>query len=226
MSEIEQVEYEEEEENSEDEFHWKPEYTALKDIIANQQAELSKAKKAATKQQTKAPMVKEIDINGKKYQAIVGSNGRLKYLDGHKLRDVKNKQLYQQFLEEKTNEEQAVGSYAKYRKQKVLPKITETGNYKVPAANTQTYRQILSKSIIQDAWNEVKESVTGQKLKIYNAALKVICDKVIKESGIKNIKTEANRNSIREYVIQQLDDKSWCKSIKRDFINAIKELND
>ena len=218
MSDTEQLEYEEED-NSEDEFHWKPEYTALKDIIANQQAELSKAKKAAikqtAKQATKAPIVKEIDINGKKYQAIVGSNGRLKYLDGHKLRDVKSKQLYQQFLEDKTNEEPAVGSYAKYKKQKVLPKITSDGNYKVPAANTQTYRQILSKSIIQDAWNEVKESVDGQKLKIYNAALKVICDRVIKESGIKSIKSEASRNSIREYVIQQLDDKTWCKSIKR-----------
>ena len=226
------------------ELYWKPEYAALRNILASQEAELTRVKKAATKkgaQETagKKDSVKEITIEGKTYQAIVGSNGRIKYLDGYKLRDIKNKALYQQFLEEKVSEEPPKGGYAKYRKAMTLPQTNEEGTYSVPIANTQTYRQILVNSLVREAWDESKQflampdpkgdaqakrKVLAANLKIYNASLKTVTDEVFADSGIKNSKSETNRNALREYVVQSLNDKAWCKKIKDMFIAKVQEL--
>lgn len=226
------------------ELYWKPEYAALRNILASQEAELTRVKKAATKkgaQETasKKDSVKEITIDGKTYQAIVGSNGRIKYLDGYKLRDIKNKALYQQFLEEKVSEEPPKGGYAKYRKAMTLPQTNETGTYSVPVANTQTYRQILVNSLVREAWNESKQFLTmpdpkgdpqqkrkvlAANLKIYNASLKTVTDELLDASGVRNSKSESNRNALREYVVEMLTDKDWCKKIKDMFIAKVQEL--
>lgn len=226
-------------------LYWKPEYAALRNILASQEAELSRVKKAATKKGAKEiagkkDSVKEVTIDGKTYQAIIGTNGRIKYLDGYKLRDIKNKSLYQQFLEEKASEDPPEGGYIKYRKSKTLPHTNDEGSYDVPLANTQTYRQILSNSIIKEAWDESKKflsqpgpnttdaqkrAIRTANLKIYNASLKAVTDDVIADSGIKNNKSEANRNALREYVIQSLNDKNWCQNVKDKFMAKVEELS-
>lgn len=227
------------------ELYWKPEYAALRNILASQEAELSRVKKAATKKgaeevATKKDTVKEVTIDGKTYQAIVGSNGRIKYLDGYKLRDIKNKTLYQQFLEAKADDKNPQqGGYSKFLKSKTYPQTQEDGTFSVPLSNTQTYRQILTNSLIKEAWGESKQFLTmpdpnddsqtkrkvlSVNLKIYNNALKFVTDNILDESGINNTKSESNKNALREFVVQSLNDKNWCNKIKGMFIAKVQEL--
>lgn len=105
----------------------------------------------------------------------------------------------------------------------------------MPVANTQTYRQLLANSIVKPAWNTIKPEIPKdasaadkntmrkESLATYNKALKRVCELVMKDSGIKNANGESNRNALRSYVIERLEDNNWCKKMTEVFISACKE---
>ena len=251
MSEDEKIEYSESEDDD-----WKPEKAALAEILANQKRELAKLKKANKKHVkfeedveeepavVETPTIKQIRINGKAYNAIAGANGQLQYMDGKKLKKIRNKALYQEFLGNdeqpppEEGEEDNFNGYEKYRVAKhANVQTTTNGSYLVPVANTQTFRQILMNTVIKDVWSECKEmlpqpgakasatlkdKIKKQNMKYYNEALKHVINNVCLDAGLRNI--TKNRDALRAYVAEQIKDYNWCEKMKNLFKTKIEDL--
>ena len=249
MTEDENIEFSEPESDDD----WKPDKAALAEILANQKKELARLQKINKKhvsfdedneevEPTETPTIKPIMIKGKMYNAIAGKNGELQYMDGNKLRKIRNKTLYQEFLSENTkednnNENSQFNGYEKYRTKKNAKAKITNGEYEVPISNTQTFRQILTNTIIKDAWNEskemlaqpgtkaspaLKEKIKKQNMKYYNEALKDVVNHVCYDAGLRN--TTNNRDALRAYVAQQIKDRNWCQSMKDLFKTKVEEM--
>ena len=253
---IEISEQENEDESQEEESEnddWKPDRAALAEILANQKKELARLQKINKKhvkfdedneevQPTETPTIKPIMIKGRMYNAIAGKNGELQYMDGNKLKKIRNKTLYQEFLggtptQEEDNEDTPFNGYEKYRTKKTSKVKATNGNYEVPISNTQTFRQILTNTIIKDAWAEskdmlpqpgtkastaLKDKIKKQNLKFYNEALKDVINNVCYEAGLRN--TPSNRDALRAYVADQIKDYNWCQQMKALFKDRIEEM--
>lgn len=215
----------EEESYSYEDEQWKPEYNALKDILNNQKSELKKLKKTnskITKPAVKKDVVRTVTIDGKSYPAIIGGSGTIKYLDKGKLKTVRDKVLYQRFLQD---DPLPGDGYARYKQKTKMPATTTSGSYKVPVSNTQTFRQLLAATVVREAWEEVKTLLPPDRqliLSVYNAALKGLINDIIMESGLSP--TPANAEALHEYVSQQLKNKKWCTKIKESFKSRITDF--
>ena len=248
MTEDENIEFSEPESDDD----WKPDKAALAEILANQKKELARLQKISKKhvsfdedneevEPTETPTIKPIMIKGKMYNAIAGKNGELQYMDGNKLRKIRNKTLYQEFLDgnptQEDTEDRPFNGYEKYRTKKNAKAKITNGEYEVPISNTQTFRQILTNTIIKDAWNESKEMLTQpgakaspalkdkikkQNMKYYNEALKDVVNHVCYDAGLRN--TANNRDALRAYVAEQIKDRNWCRLIKDLFKTKIEEM--
>ena len=252
MSEDENINFSEAEESEDDD--WKPDKAALAEILENQKKELARLQKINKKHVsfdedneehtttiTETPTIKPIMIKGRMYNAIAGKNGELQYMDGTKLKKIRNKTLYQEFLggndNNDSNKNKPFNGYDKYRTTKNAKIKITNGNYEVPISNTQTFRQILTNTVIKDAWAESKEmlvqpgakasaalkdKIKKQNLKYYNEALKDVINHVCLDAGLRN--TPGNRDALRAYVAEQIKDYNWCRQLKTMFKERIEEM--
>ena len=246
MSEDENIEFNEQESDDD----WKPDKAALAEILANQKKELArlaKMKKHVSFDedneevvQTETPTIKPMMIKGKMYNAIAGKNGELQYMDGNKLKKIRSKTLYQEFLgnpQQENADDKPFNGYEKYRTKKNAKAKITNGNYEVPVANTQTFRQILMNTLIKDAWNESKEmlpqpgtkasnalkdKIKKQNMKYYNEAVKDVINHVCLDAGLRN--TTSNRDALRAYVANQIKDSNWCEQMKDIFKQSIEDM--
>ena len=246
----EEEEIQSEEYSSDDD--WMPDKAALAEILANQKKELARLQKMNKKHvvfvdddiidepNQETPTIKPMMIKGKMVNAIAGKNGELQCMEGGKLRKIKNKTLYADFMGEtpNENEDKPFNGYDKYRTKKHAKiQNSNDGAYEVPLSNTQTFRQILQNTIIKDAWTESKEMLpkAGEKasmtlrenikkrnLKFYAEATKNLINHVCLDAGLRNI--PSNRDALRAYVANQIKDKNWCRKLKQQFIVDIEDM--
>lgn len=210
-----------------DDEQWKPEYNALKDILNSQKTQLKKIKKTNAKETSpaaKKDIVRTVNIKGRNYQAIIGGNGTIRYFDNGKLKTVRDKTLYQQFLRE---DPQPGNGYARYKTTAKAPTTTSAGSFKVPVSNTQTFRQLIATTIVKEAWEECKTILPPDRqfiLHVYNAVLKDFIDNIVRESGLQN--SASNAEALHEYVSQQLKNRRWCTKKKEEFKKRLSEYKD
>ena len=249
MSENEDIQFNEEESDDD----WRSDKAALAEILANQKRELARLQKMNKKHVvfdeddndneeiiTETPTIKPMMIKGKLVNAIAGKNGELQYMEGNKLKKIKNKTLYAEFLGDtpkEDNNDKPFNGYDKYRTKKQTKAKASNGGYDVPISNTQTFRQILQNTIIKDAWAEskemlakpgdkasmaLKEKIKKQNLKYYAEATKNIINHVCFDAGLRNI--PSNRDALRAYVANQIKDKNWCNKLKQQFKEYIEDM--
>lgn len=189
-------------ESSEDEdpSKWDPKLQALKNLIAegkitleDENEEKPKLKPSDGEKEQKLQLIK---INGKEVYALENKKGELIYVDGTRIKKIKN-----------------------------IPMLNDDGSYTISDKNKQTFRQLLVDSIAADGWATIRKILKkidkNKALKLYKTCLNGLIDAVMKTCNVKTCKNKFEQKILREYVLNGLKDPDWCQNAKNLFINCI-----